>query len=430
MTTDGGQVNDAAECAVLGALLADSSLVDEVADFLHPSDFLNECNRLVYGAIIYKSAIGDPVSTITIADYLKSRRKLTAAGGVSYIEHLQTELPDLIGIRNYAEIVKQSSIAYQLRGIGRHLLDHDGDSRQEMGWAMEKIMDLAGASVTGDPQHVGDVIGGVLKAVERIKSGEAKSEGIRTLYPRLDSTLLLLKPQDLLILAARPSVGKSALATCIATNIARQNIGVLFISLEMSKEQLGRRILSVESNIPYTHIMSPELLSEAKIQQLREAEERMRTWPLVIDDKSGQTLGEIRTKARRQKAKDRLGLVIVDYIQLMCSDPDSKEQISAASSGLKSLAKDLKIPVLGISQLSRYVEHRDSPRIQLSDLRGSGQIEQDADCVMAMYRKKNDQTKVTVEVIKHRNGPLGSVEFRLHPKTTRFEEEPMEINDE
>jgi replicative DNA helicase len=419
-------MTEQAELSVLGAMLADSSSVGEVADFLQPGDFLNEQNRLIYSAAVYRDSIGDPVNPVTIAEYLKSRRKLTAAGGVSYLEEITCELPDVVNVKHY-EIVKQSAIAYQLRGIGRHLQEHEGDSRAEMGWALQRLMDLSGDSVVGEPEALGDIVGEVLREAAKINSGEATEEGIRTLYPQLDATLLYMKPQDLLILAARPSVGKSALAACIALNVVKQNIGVLFISLEMSKAQLGRRMLSVESGIPYSHIMSPALLSKSKMVELSEAEEKMRTWPLVIDDKSNQTLGEIRTKARRQKAKDRLGLVIVDYLQLGCADPDSKEQISQMSSGLKAMAKDLRIPVLGISQLSRYVEHRDSPQVQLSDLRGSGQLEQDADVVISMYRKRNDQTRVMVDIIKHRNGPLGLIEFRLDPKTTMFTEELQEV---
>ena len=422
-------MTEQAELSVLGAMLADSSSVGEVADFLQPVDFLNEQNRLIYSAAVYKDSIGDPVNPVTVAEYLKSRRKLSTAGGVSYLEQLTCELPDVVNVKFYAEIVKQSAIAYQLRGIGRHLQEHDGDSRAEMGWALQRLMDLSGDSVVGEPEALGDIVGEVLREAAKISSGEATEEGIRTMYPQLDATLLYMKPQDLLILAARPSVGKSALAACIALNVVKQNVGVLFISLEMSKAQLGRRMLSVESGIPYSHIMSPKLLTKVKMQELSETEERMRTWPLVIDDKSNQTLGEIRTKARRQKAKDRLGLVIVDYLQLGCADPDSKEQISQMSSGLKAKAKDLRIPVLGISQLSRYVEHRDSNRIQLSDLRGSGQLEQDADVVMGMYRRGGSQERVIVDVIKHRNGPMGSIDFRLDPKTTKFIEEPVDVPD-
>jgi len=256
-------MSEAAEAAVLGALLADSSCVDEIADFLQPDDFLNECNRLIYQAVVYKASIGDPVNMDFIADHLKSRRKLTAAGGVSYLAHLCSELPDVISVKNYAEVIKQDSIAYQLRGLGRHLLEHTGDARTEMGWALQRLMDMSRDSVVGEPQHLGDIVGGVLRETIKIKSGEAQEEGIRTLYPKLDSMLLYLKPQDLIILAARPSIGKSALAACIAANVARQNIGVLFVSLEMSKEQLGRRMLSVESGIPYTHIASPSMLSNA-----------------------------------------------------------------------------------------------------------------------------------------------------------------------
>jgi replicative DNA helicase len=420
-------MTEQAEVAVLGALFADDSCISEVVDKLRPEDFLTEQNRLVYSAIVYKDSIGDPVNPVTVGEYLKSRRKLTAAGGASYLAELTCELPDVVNIRHYAELVKEAAIAYQLRGIGRHLVEHDGDSRAEMGWALQRLMDLSGDSVVGEPEALGDIVAEVMREAARINSGEAVEEGIRTMYPQLDATLLYMKPQDLLILAARPSVGKSALATNMAMNIVKQNIGVLFISLEMSKAQLGRRMISVESGIPYSHIMSPKLLTKAKMEELSIAEERMRTWPLVIDDRSNQTLGEVRTKARRQKAKDRLGLVIVDYVQLLCSDPDSKEQITAVSSGLKSLEKDLKIPVLGISQLSRYVEHRDSNRVQLSDLRGSGQLEQDADCVIAMYRRGGNQERVIVDIIKHRNGPLGVMGFHLDPKTTKFEEELQEV---
>jgi replicative DNA helicase len=294
-------MTEQAELSVLGAMLADSSSVGEVADFLQPGDFLNEQNRLIYSAAVYRDSIGDPVNPVTIAEYLKSRRKLTAAGGVSYLEEITCELPDVVNVKHYAEIVKQSAIAYQLRGIGRHLQEHEGDSRAEMGWALQRLMDLSGDSVVGEPEALGDIVGEVLREAAKINSGEATEEGIRTLYPQLDATLLYMKPQDLLILAARPSVGKSALAACIALNVVKQNIGVLFISLEMSKAQLGRRMLSVESGIPYSHIMSPALLSKSKMVELSEAEEKMRTWPLVIDDKSSWERFAPRRADRRQR---------------------------------------------------------------------------------------------------------------------------------
>jgi replicative DNA helicase len=230
-----------------------------------------------------------------------------------------------------------------------------------------------------------------------------------------------LNKESLIILAARPSIGKSAFSLQVAANVAKRNVPVLFLSPEMSKLQLTKRLLSMESGVPYTKIMSSKKLSDSDINDLKEADKRIRTIPLVIDDASEQSITGLRLKARRMQATSGLGLVIIDYLQLLCEGDDSKEAVTKISKGLKSIAKDLCIPVWAVSQLSRNIVYRDSQRPTLSDLRGSGQIEQDADAVLMLWQpKKSDGSKIEVFLEKHRNGPLGQTTLHFDKGTTKF----------
>ena len=202
---------------------------------------------------------------------------------------------------------------------------------------------------------------------------------------------------------------------------SESNHPVLFISPEMSKEQLGRRLLSLESDVSYQRILKSQYISKVNSEALRDAYDRIRTLPLVIDDSSHQTLQDVRIKARRMQSRGGLDLLIVDYLQLLAAGDDSKEEVTRISKGLKAIAKDLMIPVWAVSQMSRSVRYRESKRPELEDLRGSGQLEQDADVVMFLWFPTTDRKKIEVFIEKHRNGPLGSATYKFDPDTTKFE---------
>jgi replicative DNA helicase len=231
-----------------------------------------------------------------------------------------------------------------------------------------------------------------------------------------------LSPSDLIVIGAQPSVGKSAFSLWISKLVAEQNKRVLFISLEMSAEQIATRMLSAESGIPYTRIQDGKLEEIAR-DQVRNADLKLRTLPFIVDDRSGQSISDIRTKARREQVRAGLDLLVVDYLQIACADPSDVAQVSLTITGLKGIAKDLGIPVIALSQLSRNIEHRDGKEPQLSDLKQSSQIEQDADLAGFLYYKdRRSLDKLTFVVKKHRNGPLGEILYFFDKNIQRFNE--------
>lgn len=415
------------EINVLATMFLDAGSVAEVIGYLQPKDFIDERHRLVYSAIVYLSTLGEPVSPITVRAELARRKKLTAAGGASYLEIILNYSADVTAIMHYARMIKSESIRRDLRWIGRTLTDCTDDPVQEANTALERLVELSRSSTVSDPVSVSSVSQSVLASSLELSNGNSQVEGVPTGFARLDNVLLYLQPKSLYLVAARPSIGKSALVTNFAVNAAKRGRTTLFISLEMSDEQLARRILSMESGIAYTKIMSGNL-SKSDIEQLKEAELACRNLPILIDDNSSQSIADIRAKARRQQAKGSLDLILVDYLQLAAEDPNDFKMISAVGNGLKSIAKDLAVPVVGVSQLSRNVEHREGTnRPCLADLRGSGQLEQDADVVISIYKRKHLHM---VEILKNRSGSTGpdkGIEFTLDLDTTTFHERGIEV---
>lgn len=410
------------ERTVLSAAFLDDGALDEIVERLDVRDFYRPQHQLVFSAIVYLTLAGDPVDLISVTQHLKDRRKLTAAGGAAYISELTTYSSAVGQIDYYVSLLREETIRRELQislGLLGTSLETGTPVTEVLDRMMSDVIDLAAFSAPGHmaqfDQIGNELVAGIMEGVS------STARGFSTGFPVTDSKFLNLKPTDLLVFAARPSMGKSALAINMMTKIAKANRGVLFCSLEMSAQQVGRRILSIESGIPYTKLMTG-MITDMERDHVIEVNSRLRPIPLTIDDASRQTVAQIRTKARRLKARGDLDLLVVDYLQLMCDDPDDRGQISAASSGLKAIAKDLEIPVIAISQLNRHVEHRDSQKPQLSDLRGSGQIEQDADLVAFLHRPMNLRTKMSLIVAKHRNGPLGEIEFKFDPSTTAFSE--------
>jgi len=325
---------------------------------------------------------------------------------------------DIQNIAYYAGEVKNASIGRDLKRIGKRLMQNDVKPDQRMDVAFGALSDLNRRAVLSKETSVGDVSKAIISDV---LDGNGFAAGVPMGFAELDEPLSGLNKESLIILAARPSIGKSAFSLQVAANVAKRNVPVLYLSPEMSKLQLTKRLLSMESGVPYSKIMSSKKLSDSDITNLKEADERIRTIPLVIDDASEQSITGLRLKARRMQATSGLGLVIIDYLQLLCEGDDSKEAVTKISKGLKAIAKDLEIPVWAVSQLSRNIVYRDSQRPTLSDLRGSGQLEQDADAVLMLFHpKKSDKSKVEIFIEKHRNGPLGTTTLHFDKDTTRF----------
>lgn len=417
-------ITDEAESAVLGSLIADNSLVGDVESILKPEDFFFERNRVLYQAVLYKYACGEPVDIITLLSYLREGGKLDSVGGASKLSELLDAAPDITNVIGYADVVKKMSLSRGLKKLSNHItacLETQPPS-EVIDEAMSSIIKLSEQATDSNQVNIGSLADAEVEYLISILGGEKPEPKLLTHYRRVDKMLGGLKAGEMVIVAARPSLGKTAFVSNIALNIAKDNKPVLFFSLEMGRKQLIRRALSMETGIPYSAIEEGSM-SDTRIEKMRIARDKLRTIPLIIDDSSQQTLASIRTKARRQQAKGGLSVVIVDYLQLCCKDPEDRTEIAMWSKGLRSIAKDLGITIIPIAQLSRYVEHRDDTRPVLADLKGSGQMEQDADVIAFLFNKDpHNRLWTTFYVAKHRNGPCGDIEFDFENSTTVFKE--------
>lgn len=425
---DDYQEADETECSVLGALITDNSLVGDVEPILKPEDFFFERNRIVYSAILHKYACGEPLDVITLVSYLRERGKLDSVGGASRVSELIDAFWDVTNAVSYAEIVKKMSLSRGLKKIASTIESELEQSPpyEVIDTSMSMLIKLSEQSTDSNQINIGDLASAEVDYLISILGGAKPEDTTKTRFQQFDRMLGGLKPGEMVIVAARPSVGKTAFATNIALNIAKDNRPVMFFSLEMGRKQLIRRTLSVETGIPYRAIEEGSM-SDVRIEKMRIARDKLRTIPLIIDDSSQQTLATIRTKARRQLAKGGLNVIIVDYLQLCCKNPEDREEISMWSKGLRSIAKDLGVTVIPIAQLSRFVEHRDDNRPVLADLKGSSQMEQDADVIAFLFNKDpRNKLWTTLYVAKQRNGPCGDVEFDFENSTTSFKERPVD----
>ncbi len=419
---------DDAECAVLGALIADNTLVGDVESLLRPNDFFFERNRVLYSAILYKYAMGEALDIITLSSYLREGGKLDSIGGISKLSELIDSTPDTANAAQYADTVKRMALSRGLRGLSKQIeADLNSNPPQVViDNSLSSLIRLSEQSTDSNQMNIGDLANAEVDYLISILGGAKPEDTTKIGYKQLDRILGGLKPGEMFILAARPSIGKTAFGINAALNIAKDNRPVMFFSLEMGRKALIRRALSIETGIPYRAIEEGSM-SDVRIEKMRVARDKLRTIPLIIDDTSQQTLATIRTKARRQLAKGGLSVIIVDYLQLCCKNPEDREEIAMWSKGLRSIAKDLGVTILPIAQLSRFVEHRDDNRPILADLKGSSQMEQDADVIAFLFNKDpHNRLWTTLYVAKQRNGPCGDVEFDFENLTTAFKERPVD----
>lgn len=414
------------EQAILSALLTDNTLIGEVEGLLSKDDFYFENHKQIYSSIIYLYACGKQADVLTVTSHLRENGSLKRCGGASYISEMSESMPDIVGASSYAEQVKKLSLDRSLRKLSTEIVNGlDKSSPSDViDSSLASLIKISERSTDSNQVAVGTVVDRVVDSIITAIETKQHQEYVSTGYPQMDRVLLGLKPQEMIVLAARPSYGKTALATNIAMNVAMSNNPVMFFSIEMSREKVVLRILSAMTGIPYRRIES-RLLKSEELEKIRTARDKLRTVPLIIDDSSHQTLSSIRTKCRRQMVRGGLSLVIIDYLQLACSDPEDRGEVSMWSKGIKSIAKDLGVTMLPIAQLSRYVEHRDDKRPVLADLRGSGQIEQDADVVMFIWHRGSSSLNKIVSVDKNRNGPLAEIEYKFNNAITLFEEMPI-----
>lgn len=423
------------EKSLLGAILIDENVLTRVSDKLAADDFYDQRHVLIYAAVIRLYERHAPVDLLTLSDELKKKDELQNAGGTDYLSELTNQVPTAAHAESYADIIAQNAMRRRLitasGTIAELAFDEAKNSGELLESAEQQLFAVSDASLRQDLTSLEQILEESFDRMEELHRDKSKIRGVSTGYRDMDNLLAGFQRSDLVILAARPAMGKSTFALNLAHNVAvGSKQAVLVFSLEMSKEQLVDRMLADEAGVDAWNIRTGNL-SDEDFEKLSHAMGVMAEAPIFIDDTPGVSVLEMRTKARRAAHERPLGLIVVDYLQLMSGSGKSYgdnrvQEISEISRGLKLIARELNVPVLALSQLSRSVESRNPPHPQLSDLRESGSIEQDADIVMFLYREdyynpQTDRQHVTdVMVKKHRNGPTGSVELYFHPERLRF----------
>ncbi len=425
-----------AEASLLGAILIDPEAIVKIADLINPEDFFEPKHQKIYQAITKLYDKHEAIDVLTVSNELKNDNSLDIVGGPSYLTELTNYVPTATHVEEYGNIVAQKSFRRRLIRASQEISELSNDESKEFKELIEeaetKIFDVSQKQIKQNVISLETILAESFDRLDDLHKDKKKIRGIPTNFKDLDDKLAGFQRSDLIILAARPSMGKTALALNFAHNIAiKSHQPVLIFSLEMSKEQLVDRLLSMESGVDAWALRTGNL-TDSDFEKIGTAMGTLSEAPIFIDDSPGITVGDLRTKARREAHKRSLGLIIVDYLQLMSgsrkfgSDGNRVQEISEISRSLKIIARELNVPVLALSQLSRSVESR-SPQIpQLADLRESGSIEQDADVVAFIYREEyynseTDRKKITdILIKKHRNGPTGSVELYFDDEKQRF----------
>lgn len=434
---EGGKVppqNLDAEMSLLGAILIDEDVLADISDKVRADDFYDKRHNLIFGGMMRLYEHHRPVDLLTLSEELKKKDELEVIGGSAYLSELTNYVPTAAHAAAYADLVVQKALRRRLihasSGIAEMGYDEDTNIQELLERAETELFSVSDTNLKQDLVSLEQILTESFDRMEELHRDGGKLRGVRTGWRDLDNMTAGLQRSDLIILAARPAMGKTTLVTNLAYNVAsKEKQAVLFFSLEMSKEQLVDRMLADAAGVDAWNIRTGNL-SDDDFEKISQAMGEMAEAPLFIDDTPGLTVLEMRTKARRQAHTHPLGLIIVDYLQLMQgsgrSDGNRVQEVSEISRGLKLIARELNVPVIALSQLSRSVETR-SPQVpQLSDLRESGSIEQDADIVAFIYREAyynpdTDRQNITDLIIaKHRNGPVGKVELYFHPERLRF----------
>ena len=424
-----------AERSVLGGMLLQNDAIHRVVEILRPEDFYREAHRKIYSAILELYQKNEPADIVTITNILNKKGLLEEVGGASYLSELVDHVPTTANIASYGKIIREKSVVRQLitgaTEIASKGYDDQGDVDEYLDRAEQIIFDIAQRQVHQGFCHLKDIVRDSFKAIEQLYEKKELITGVPTGYREIDRLTSGLQKSDLIIIAGRPSMGKTAFALNIVEHAAIESgiISAIF-SLEMSKEQLVQRMLCSRAEVDASKLRGG-FLAESDWPRLTRAAGLLSEAPIFIDDSPALNVLEVRAKARRLQREHGLGLVVVDYLQLMRSTgrQESRErEISEISRSLKALAKELSVPVIALSQLNRGVEARQDKRPQLSDLRESGAIEQDADVIAFIYRdemynhESADAGKAEVIIGKQRNGPTGRVILAFRSHITRFDD--------
>jgi len=424
-----------AEQAVLGAILIDPNAIAKTIDILKPESFYKQSHKNIFSSMVFLFNNSDPIDVVSVSENLKSKEKLDSVGGRAYINDLALSVITSANVEYYAKIISEKSVLRELIKAGGEITSiayNDVSPEKAVDAAEQLIFSISQKKTAENLTHVGEIVLDSYKLIEERYNNRDELVGTPSGFYDLDSLTAGFQPSDLIIVAARPSMGKTTFCLNIAQEVGiKRKKPVAIFSLEMAKEQLVQRMLCSEAEIDANRLRTGHMHAE-DWQKLAKTLGEMNDCPIFIDDSPGLTISELRAKCRRLCISQKeLGLVIIDYLQLMeGSDTrrnDRVQEISQISRGLKGIARELKTPVIALSQLSRAVESRQNKKPMLSDLRESGSIEQDADIVMFIYREEyydpdNIEKKGKAEVIvaKQRNGPIGSVDLLFQNNITKF----------
>lgn len=423
-----------AEVSVLGSLMIDKFAIIKVTDILTSGDFYHPLHQLIFETVISLFEKGQPIDILTVSSELKKDKKFKEVGGSDYLAQLINSVPTAAHIEHYANIVKEKSVRRDLI----HASSQINESAFE-GADFEELLDdvekrIFNISQKSRPQKfvlIKDELSNAYERLEQLHRGDGSLRGVPSHFHQLDNMLSGFQKSDLIILGARPSFGKTALALDIARQAAIHGKAVGIFSIEMSREQIIDRFIAAQAKIPLWRLRTGKLNNDMEFSLVQQALDELSKAVLYIDDTPSPTMLQMRSSARRLQMEQGLDLLIIDYLQLIrprTSSENMVQQVTEISRELKALARELNIPVLALSQLSRAVDSRDVKIPRLSDLRESGSLEQDADVVMFIYRKdreridlpEEEQNLVEIIIAKHRNGPVGSVQLRFDPEKVSF----------
>lgn len=425
-----------AERSVLGALMLDKNAVIKVADLIVANDFYQPAHSKIYETILGLFEKNEPIDILSVTNKLKDKGQIAEIGGSSYLTELINSVPTAAHIAHYAKLIRDKKVLRELikasAEITEKVFENTDDSENLLDDIEQKIFSIAQRTQTKNFVLIKDELKGAYERIEKLHQGGGRLRGVPTGFDEIDHYLSGLQKSDLIILGARPSLGKTTFTLDIAKNAAARDNTVAIFSLEMSRDQIIDRLIAAEAQVPLWRLRTGRLTDEMEFSMIQESLDKLSKYQIYIDDTPSPTILQIRAMARRLQAEcHNLSLIIIDYVQLIMprnANQNSVQQYTEISHGLKSLARELNLPVLAVSQLSRAVDQRDSKVPRLSDLRETGALEQDSDVVMFIYRKDRDKISVepeeqnTAEIIiaKHRNGPLGTVQLKFDHEKVSF----------
>jgi len=429
--------NDA-EQSVLGSLMIDKNAISKVADILSPKDFYSSAHQAIYLAILDLFSKNEPIDILSVTNVLKVRKQLKKVGGSSYLTELINTVPSSAHIAHYANIIRGKHVLRNLISVSADISERVFDESTEVDQLIDSVeknlFAISQSSQSTNITALKDELSSAYERIERLHQGEKGLRGVTTGFEGLDNYLSGLQKSDMVILGARPSLGKTTLALDIARNAAKKGgVPVGIFSLEMSREQIVDRLIAAEAQVPLWKLRTGRLNRDVDFELIQHSLDTLSRLPVFIDDTPSPNIMQIRSIARRMQAEHDLGLLVIDYVQLihpLRASDNMVQQFTEISHGIKALARELNIPVLALSQLNRSVDQREKGIPRLSDLRETGSWEQDADVVMLIYRKARNHLEPSLEeedtasiiIAKHRNGPVGAVDLKFDPERVTFKE--------